>query len=124
MKALIVEDSKVLRLHLRTIMQSLGWSTDEVENGKRALELLRGDSDFSLVLIDVNMPVMNGIECVRRVRSELPQLDLKLMMVTTESSFAMIAETLGNGADEFLMKPFTRENLLAKLSLMSLPVAV
>jgi CheY-like chemotaxis protein len=73
-------------------------------------------------LMDVNMPEMDGLECVRRLRNELPELDTKLMMVTTESDSGLIADVLANGADEFLMKPFTRENLQAKLRLMSLPV--
>jgi two-component system chemotaxis response regulator CheY len=120
MRVLIVDDSRVLRLHLRAIMQSLGWHTDEAENGTRALEMLRRDKSFELALMDVNMPEMNGVECVKRLRCELPELNTKLMMVTTESSFPLMEDALANGADEFLMKPFTRENLQAKLSLLSL----
>jgi len=122
MKVLIVDDSRVLRMHLSRLMRAMGWHTDEVENGKRALERLRADNSFELALMDVNMPEMDGLECVRRLRNELPELDTKLMMVTTESDSRLIADVLANGADEFLMKPFTRENLQAKLRLMSLPV--
>jgi two-component system chemotaxis response regulator CheY len=71
--------------------------------------------------VDVKMPEMPGIECAKRVRNELPEREMKLMMVTTESDFALIAEVLAQGADEFLIKPFSRENLLAKLRLMELP---
>ncbi len=122
MKVLIVDDSRVLRTHMSRLMRAMGWHTDEAENGKRALECLRADRSFELALMDVNMPEMNGIECVRRLRSELPELDMKLMMVTTEADSGLIADVLANGADEFLMKPFTRENLQAKLQLLSLPV--
>jgi two-component system chemotaxis response regulator CheY len=122
MKVLIVDDSRVLRMHLSRLMRAMGWHTDEAENGKCALERLHADHSFELALMDVNMPEMDGIECVRRLRSELPELDMKLMMVTTEADSNLIADVLANGADEFLMKPFTRENLQAKLQLMSLPV--
>jgi two-component system chemotaxis response regulator CheY len=122
MRVLIVDDSRVLRLHLAIMMRAMGWETDEVENGALALERLRADRSYDLALMDVNMPEMDGIECVRRLRSELPGRKTKLMMVTTEADFRLIADVLDNGADEFLMKPFTRENLQAKLQLMSLPV--
>ena len=122
MKVLIVDDSRVLRTHMSRLMRAMGWHTDEAENGMRALECLHADRSFELALMDVNMPEMNGIECVRRLRSELPELDVKLMMVTTEADSGLIADVLANGADEFLMKPFTRENLQAKLQLLSLPV--
>ena len=121
MRVLIVDDSRALRVHLCMMMQSLGWQTEEAENGACALERLQRDKNFELALMDVNMPEMNGIECVRRLRRELPELDTKLMMVSTESDFPVIAEVLAHGADEFLMKPFTRENMLAKLRLMELP---
>jgi len=122
MKVLIVDDSRVLRMHLGIMMRAMGWQTDEAENGERALERLRADGSYELALMDVNMPEMGGIECVRRLRSELPGLAAKLMMVTTEADFSLIADVLEDGADEFLMKPFTRESLQAKLQLMSLPV--
>jgi len=123
MKALIVDDSKMLRLHLGRMMQAMGWSISEAENGRHALEMLRGDEEFTLALMDVNMPEMNGIECVRRLRTEL-QHKAKVMMVTTEADLHLIAGVLEDGADEFLMKPFTPENLRAKLQILSLsPIA-
>jgi len=93
MKALIVDDSKMLRLHLGRMMQAMGWSISEAENGRHALEMLRGDEEFTLALMDVNMPEMNGIECVRRLRTEL-QHKAKVMMVTTEADLHLIAGVL------------------------------
>jgi len=122
MKVLIVDDSRVLRMHLGIMMRAMGWQTDEADNGVRALECLRSNNTYELALLDVNMPEMDGIECVRRLRSEFPGLPTKLMMVTTEADFGVIAGLLDNGVDEFLIKPFTRENLQAKLQLMSLPI--
>jgi two-component system chemotaxis response regulator CheY len=119
-KVLIVDDSRVLRLHLGRMMQALGWTTAEAENGRLALEALRADGEFVLALMDVNMPEMGGIECVKRVRVELPEHAVKVIMVTTEADSFLIADVLDGGADEFLMKPFTPENLRAKLQLLSL----
>jgi len=120
MRALIVDDSRVVRRYLSAMMHSLGWETEEVDGGARAMQLLRKDDRFELLLIDIHMPGMSGVECVQAVRRELAMLEAKLMVVSTEKSFAMIGEALASGADEFLMKPFTRENLLAKLQLLYL----
>ena len=122
MKALIVDDSKMLRLHLGRMMQAMGWSISEAENGRHALEMLRGDEEFTLALMDVNMPEMNGIECVRRLRTEL-QHKAKVMMVTTEADNRFIRQALENGADEFLMKPFSAQSLREKLVLMGFEMA-
>jgi len=124
MRALIVDDSRVLRMYLGKMLRLMGWKTEEAENGRCALERLREDRGFQLALMDVNMPEMGGVECVHRLRSELPELDMKLMMVTTEADFQLIEEMLASGVDEYLVKPFTHENLQAKLRLMSLPMRV
>ena len=121
MRVLIVDDSRTIRGHLCMMMQSLGWETEEADSGINALQKLRADKDFDLTLMDVIMPEMDGVECARRVRDEMPGLDMKLMMVTTQSDFPLIANVLSHGADEFLIKPFTRGNMLGKLRLMDLP---
>jgi two-component system chemotaxis response regulator CheY len=124
MKALIVDDSRVLRLHMGKMMQEMGWKTAEAENGSLALDMLREDGDFTLALMDVNMPEMDGLECVRRLRTEMKDHTVKVMMVTTIADGNVIADVLDDGADEFLMKPFTPENLRAKLQILSIsPVA-
>jgi two-component system chemotaxis response regulator CheY len=120
MKALIVDDSRVLRLHMSRLMQTMGWETTEVENGRLAFEALSVGPDIVLALMDVNMPEVNGLECVRRVRRELPLHPVKVLMVTTEADFPLIEGVLRDGADEFLMKPFTADNLRDKLQLLSL----
>ena len=61
MKVLIVDDSRVLRMHLGIMMRAMGWQTDEADNGVRALECLRSNNTYELALLDVNMPEMDGI---------------------------------------------------------------
>jgi two-component system chemotaxis response regulator CheY len=70
------------------------------------------------MLLDVNMPVMNGLECVKALREARLGPEMKVMMVTTEADHSFIVEALDNGADEFLMKPFTPESLKEKMALL------
>ena len=106
------------------MMRSLGWACEEAESGVDALSQMQEGAEYELILLDVNMPRMTGLECLRAVRETLQRQCVKVMMVTTESDFPLIAEALGSGADEFLMKPFTRESLVAKLMLMGLPAGL
>ena len=99
-------------------MQRMGAECMEADNGSAALGVLRGCGQFDLMLVDVNMPVMNGLECVRVLRVEGLAPAMKVMMVTTEADHSFIEEALGYGADEFLMKPFTAQSLREKLLLM------
>jgi len=72
------------------------------------------------MLLDVNMPGMSGLECVKTVRESGLQPAMKVMMVTTEADHSYIRQALDYGADEFLMKPFTPESLREKLAMIGL----
>jgi len=118
MRALIVDDSKFIRHFIRQHLEHAGVACVEAENGIVAVELLRHDAAFDLMLSDVNMPVMNGLECVRQVRVERLAPEMKVVMVTTEADNSFISQALDLGADEFLMKPFTPQSLFEKLQLI------
>lgn len=118
MKALIVDDSSFIREYLRHLLERMGITSVEVADGNAALEILAAQQEFDLMLLDVNMPVMNGLECVKALRQANLQPDMKVMMVTTEADNSFISKALDNGADEFLMKPFTPESLREKMMLM------
>ena len=119
-RALITDDSRFLRERLKQILMPLGWECSEAADGAEALDVLAKDGAFELMLLDVNMPVMNGLECVRRLRAEKLAQETKVMMVTTEADASFISSALDFGADEFLMKPFTPDGLHAKLLMMGL----
>jgi two-component system chemotaxis response regulator CheY len=111
---LVVDDSRVIRRMARDILAGLGLRTAEAEHGLAAVEFCRVTvPDF--VLLDWNMPEMDGISCLRALRA----MDLKprpiVVMCTTESGLAKIREALESGADEYIMKPYDREVLLDKL---------
>ena len=119
MYALIIDDSRAMRRILRQIVQPLGFDILEAGDGQQGLDQLAAHPDeIELTLVDWNMPVMNGLEFVKRVRSDAGYADMKLMMVTTETEPAQMARALMAGVDEFVMKPFTADILVEKLRLI------
>jgi two-component system chemotaxis response regulator CheY len=118
-KALVVDDSRAIRMILSRIMSSLGYQVCEAANGKKALEvLMREHPAVSLVLVDWNMPEMNGLEFVKALRADPRFAAVLLMMVTTETQTEQILEALEAGANEYVMKPFTEEIISGKLRLL------
>jgi two-component system chemotaxis response regulator CheY len=120
MTALIVDDSRFIRQYLRQLLEGMGMKCEEATNGHEALDALRNSVRFDFMLLDVNMPVMNGLDCVKELRKNKLQPPMKVMMVTTEADNSFICRALEYGADEFLMKPFTPESLREKLMMLGL----
>ncbi len=123
MKALIVDDSRVMRMVLSRIVSKMGYDVLEAGDGRAALnELDRcGADELPVVaLIDWNMPVMNGLEFVTAVRDRASFRDITLMMVTTESEQSQIVRALAAGAHEYLIKPFTPDALEDKFAILGL----
>jgi two-component system chemotaxis response regulator CheY len=120
MRALVVDDSRVVRKILGKTLSELGFDVSESEDGKSAVERLYTGESFDVMLVDWNMPVMNGCEMVRAVRANLLLDDVKIMMVTVETSMDHVRMALEAGANEYLMKPFTQDLLLGKLHLMGI----
>ncbi|HVW72101.1 MAG TPA: response regulator [Rhizomicrobium sp.] len=116
---LVVDDSRVIRRVAIDILASLGLRTAEAEHGLAAVEFCRTTvPDF--VLLDWNMPEMDGISCLRALRA----MDLSprpiVVMCTTENGMTKIREALEAGADEYIMKPYDRDVLLDKLAQVGL----
>jgi two-component system, chemotaxis family, chemotaxis protein CheY len=120
MRALIVDDSRFIRQHLRQLLELIGLSCEEAADGREALHVLRGAAAFDFMLLDVNMPQMGGLECVKTLRETGLHPPMKVMMVTTEVDNSFICQALDYGADEFLMKPFTPESLREKLVMLGM----
>lgn len=120
MRALIVDDSRFIRQYMRQLLEGMGMSCEEAMDGIEALQTLRGAAAFDFMLLDVNMPGMSGLECVKALREAGLQPPMKVMMVTTEADNSYICQALDYGADEFLMKPFTPESLREKLMMLGL----
>ncbi len=124
MNALIIDDSRAMRRILNQIVSGLGFEVLEAGNGQEGLDVLSAFEDIELVLVDWNMPEMNGLEFVEAVRAKPTYQRLSLVMVTTESEPARMARALMAGVDEFVMKPFTPDILLEKLQLIGVKACV
>lgn len=122
MRALIVDDSRYVRSYLRGLLEKRGVACTEAADGEAGLALLRNNSCFDLALVDWHMPVMDGLEMVRRLRAE-GCTQTRVVMVTTEADNDSILRALDAGADEYLMKPFDNDALGEKLVLLGLAEA-
>jgi two-component system chemotaxis response regulator CheY len=120
MKALVVDDSRGIRLLVRRAMESFGFAVVEAGDGAEALARLVSDGPFDVAMVDWNMPIMTGIEFIREARKDATARDMAIVMVTTESEQHRVVAALAAGASEYVMKPFTREMLAAKLELLGL----
>ena len=115
-KVLIVDDSRTIRTIIRRIMLELGFEGCEAANGIEALKVIEAEkAAVKLVLADWNMPEMNGFDLLVRLRQDPELSTLKIMMVTTETEMDHMASALEAGADEYVMKPFTKDILVEKL---------
>lgn len=116
---LVVDDSRVIRRVAVDMLQSLGFGTAEAEHGLAAVKFCRTNMpDF--ILLDWNMPEMDGITCLRALRAMDLEPPPRVVMCTTESGMPKICEALEAGADEYIMKPYDRNVLLDKLELLGL----
>ena len=116
---LIVDDSKVVRMVARKILEGFDFSIQEAENGEKALEACNQQMPDA-ILLDWNMPVKNGIEFLRDLRV-LPGGDQPVVVFcTTENDIAHIQEAIGAGANEYIMKPFDSEIIQSKFSQVGL----
>ena len=114
MQALIVDDSRVIRKVSQRIMQSLGFVSREAENGLEAFEACRVIMP-DVILLDWNMPVMDGLEFLGRLRAMPGGRAPKVVFCTTENEVAQITRAIEAGADEYIMKPFDTEIIRSKL---------
>jgi len=120
MRALVVDDSRSMRTIILRQLKELGFEVYEAENGHEAMSRLHEVKNIQLVLLDWNMPEMDGLEVLSLIRAEPAYKDVRVMMVTTESEMSRVATALEAGASEYLMKPFDREALLEKLILLGM----
>ncbi len=120
MRALIVDDSRAMRLILGSILKESGYEVAEAGDGSEALQRLKESGDFHLVLIDWNMPPLDGYELLRAVRADHSFDSVCLVMVTTETETEKVKKALDAGANEYIMKPFTKESLQEKLALLGI----
>jgi two-component system chemotaxis response regulator CheY len=116
---LVVDDSRVVRKVARRILETHGFTVDEAEDGLLALEACRRCLP-GCVLLDWNMPVMNGIEFLQALRGEFGPGNPPVVFCTTESGIDRIEQAIRCGATEFIMKPFDEDILIGKFAQVGL----
>ena len=122
MQAMVIDDSKATRMILGRMLQELGLEVAHAGNGREALEQLQEGLDPGLFLVDWNMPEMSGIEFVEAVRRPPFSTSGRIVMVTTETEAPQMVQALEAGADEYVMKPFTKETIFSKLQLLGFDI--
>lgn len=125
MRALVIDDSRATRRIIGDIMQRLGYEVTEAGNGREGLDRLEQLMQLGLpdvVLVDWNMPVMDGLEFIKAVRAVEAYADLPLMMVTTETEMQRMALAFVAGVNEYVMKPFDEATIQEKLRLIGVGV--
>jgi two-component system chemotaxis response regulator CheY len=123
MQALVVDDSRAMRAILTRLMTGLGFDVAQAGHGVEALAVIDAGTHPDVILVDWNMPVMDGLTFIKHVRAREDLRDVSLMMVTTESEQANIVRALAAGAHEYVIKPFTDEVIAEKLALLGLVAA-
>lgn len=117
-KALIVDDSKTIRTILARTVSEIGFEVLEAANGREALETIAAEkTPVDLILLDWDMPEMNGLEMLKRLRQTPEFSSPVVVMVTAQTDIDHIGEALDAGANEYVMKPFTKDILVGKLEL-------
>ena len=118
MRALIVDDSRAMRLILTRILGELGFDTVDAQNGCEALARMAAGGPFDVALVDWNMPEMNGYDFLVALRADVAYRALPVIMVTTETETTQVVRALEAGANEYIMKPFTKDIIRGKLDLL------
>jgi two-component system chemotaxis response regulator CheY len=116
---LVVDDSRVVRKVARRMLEGSGFDVTEAEDGALALSACRRKLPDA-ILLDWNMPVMNGIEFLRALRSEFGPDNPPVLFCTTENDMRFVEEAIEAGAQEFIMKPFDEQILRGKLEQVGL----
>jgi Response regulator containing CheY-like receiver, AAA-type ATPase, and DNA-binding domains len=112
MKILVADDSITIRRIITGALTELGYDDlVEVDCGDDALAALRDQPDIALVLLDWNMPLTNGFECLKTIRAAEATRNLPVIMITAESQKSRVVEAIQQGASNYLVKPFSRDKL-------------
>jgi two-component system chemotaxis response regulator CheY len=118
MRALVIDDSRAVRIIIGNILREIGMDVLEAKDGLEALDQVKQNPDLDLLLVDWNMPAMNGLDFIRAIRAQRACDGMRILMVTSEAQGEQVNVALKAGANEYLMKPFSKEVLVAKLNLL------
>jgi two-component system chemotaxis response regulator CheY len=116
---LIVDDSKSIRNEVADILARAGYRVLEAAHGGEALDRLKEHTDLSLVVLDVNMPGMNGLDVLERIQLEHGDLNVPVLMLTTEAERSLVDRAKKAGAKGWLLKPIKSELFVSTVARLS-----
>ena len=112
MKTLVVDDFATMRKIVKNVLKQIDiTNVTEADNGKRALEVLRKEGDFELIVSDWIMPEMTGLEFLKACKEDESVKKIPFVMVTAEAQKASVIEAIKAGVDNYIVKPFTPDKL-------------
>jgi two-component system, chemotaxis family, chemotaxis protein CheY len=117
-RVLVIDDAVTQRLYHRQILEGGGFAVEEAVNGYEGLEKLLA-APFDLCLVDVNMPIMDGLTMVRRLRAEASIAAMPVIMISTEAKDLDATQAYAAGANLYLVKPITAAELLLNARLVT-----
>jgi len=117
-KVLVVDDSKTVRLYHKDILEKNGFSVDEAENGYEALEKSMVNQ-YALMLVDINMPVMDGYSYVKKLREESVHTLTPVIMISTEAEDHDRVDAYKNGANLYFIKPIKPDMLIGSVNILT-----
>ncbi len=116
MKILTVDDSRMMRRLITGAAETIGFTSVGAGTGQEALDVLEAESaDIAAITLDINMPGMSGIECLRALKADTRYSEIPVIMVTTESEKETLMTAIRLGARHYVTKPFAPEDLTTRL---------
>ncbi|MBN1653198.1 MAG: response regulator [Deltaproteobacteria bacterium] len=113
-KLLIIDDAQTIRSYIAAILENEGYRVLHASNGLDGLRLVREENP-DLVLLDIEMPLMDGLECCRRIKQDPSLENIRVIMVTTLSQYSKVTEAFKAGADDYIVKPIEPKELRDKV---------
>ena len=112
-KILVVDDSRTVRQQVGSILTEAGYEVVEASDGVEGVETIAATPDLSLVICDVNMPKLSGVDMLAQVKQDPKHAGLQVLMLTTEGQPALVARAKAAGARGWIVKPFKPDQLIA-----------
>jgi CheY-like chemotaxis protein len=115
LRILVVDDSDEMRLIQKSILVELNACTDEARHGQEALTLLEKDPTFDLIILDIDMPEMGGVETLIRIKENEATKSIPVLMCSTACNKEIVFETIRRGAKGYIRKPFTTDSFVRRV---------
>jgi two-component system, chemotaxis family, chemotaxis protein CheY len=112
-KVLVVDDSRTIRQQVESTLSQAGYAVVEAEDGRQGLDALHAQRDIRMVICDVNMPHMDGLQMLATLKADASNADLPVLMLTSEGQASLIQQAKRSGAKGWIVKPFKPDHLVA-----------